>query len=111
MGFEEITHTRRAFAAFDYVLSDRNTWLNPWIELLLVEWAEQGHLVRWVHVPDEVPEGELCSLSCSKLVKPEILARNRHNLVVHESDLPKGKGWSPMTWQVLEGKGESRCPF
>ena len=70
---------------------------------MLAEWAEQGHLVRWVHVPDEVPEGELCfMLSCSKLVKPEILARNRHNLVVHESDLPKGKGWSPMTWQVLE---------
>lgn len=40
------------------------------------------------------------------LVKPEILARNRHNLVVHESNLPQGKGWSPMTWQVLEGEKE-----
>ncbi len=29
---------------------------------------------------------------------------NKHNLVIHESDLPKGKGWSPVTWQVLEGK-------
>lgn len=27
----------------------------------------------------------------------------RHNLVVHESDLPRGKGWSPLTWQILEG--------
>jgi methionyl-tRNA formyltransferase len=25
-------------------------------------------------------------------------------LVVHESDLPSGKGWSPLTWQILEGK-------
>jgi methionyl-tRNA formyltransferase len=24
--------------------------------------------------------------------------------VVHESDLPQGKGWSPLTWQILEGK-------
>lgn len=55
-------------------------------------------------MPEDVPEGEMCfMLSCSKLVKPEILARSSHNLVVHESDLPKGKGWSPMTWQVLEG--------
>jgi methionyl-tRNA formyltransferase len=28
----------------------------------------------------------------------------KHNLVVHESDLPLGKGWSPLTWQILEGK-------
>jgi methionyl-tRNA formyltransferase len=24
-------------------------------------------------------------------------------LVVHESDLPKGRGWSPLTWQILDG--------
>ena len=27
-----------------------------------------------------------------------------HNIVIHASDLPSGKGWSPLTWQVLEGK-------
>ena len=26
-----------------------------------------------------------------------------HNLVVHASDPPHGRGWSPLTWQVLEG--------
>jgi methionyl-tRNA formyltransferase len=31
---------------------------------------------------------------------------NKHNLVVHESDLPRGKGWSPVSWQVLEGKNK-----
>ena len=31
---------------------------------------------------------------------------NKHNLVVHESALPHGKGWSPLTWQILEGKNE-----
>jgi methionyl-tRNA formyltransferase len=24
-------------------------------------------------------------------------------LVVHESDLPKGRGWSPLTWQIRDG--------
>ena len=28
---------------------------------------------------------------------------HRHNLVVHESALPQGQGWSPMTWQILDG--------
>ena len=27
-----------------------------------------------------------------------------NTLVVHESELPKGHGWAPMTWQILEGK-------
>ena len=28
---------------------------------------------------------------------------HRHHLVVHESALPQGQGWSPMTWQIVEG--------
>ena len=23
--------------------------------------------------------------------------------MIHESDLPHGKGWSPIQWQILEG--------
>ena len=89
------------------VLSDRTSWLNPWIENLLVEWTEQSHRYRWVHLPEEVPKGEMCFiLGCSQLVERKVLVRNRHKLVVHASDLPQGKGWSPMTWLVLEGKDE-----
>ena len=42
-------------------------------------------------------------LSCGRLLSAEQLALHRHNLVVHESALPQGQGWSPMTWQILEG--------
>jgi len=28
------------------------------------------------------------------------------NLVVHESDLPRGKGFAPVKWQILDGKKE-----
>ena len=35
-----------------------------------------------------------------------ILSKYRHNLVVHESALPRGKGWSPLTWQILEGNNQ-----
>ena len=33
-------------------------------------------------------------------------SKNKHNLVCHASDLPKGKEWSPLTWQILEGKNK-----
>ena len=37
------------------------------------------------------------------------LALFKRNLVVHENALAKGKGWSPLTWQKLEGK--NRIPI
>ena len=38
------------------------------------------------------------------MVPAEVRAQFQHCLVVHESDLPHGKGWSPLTWQILEGR-------
>lgn len=43
-------------------------------------------------------------VSCHEIVSKEIRGRFRHVLVVHASDLPEGRGWSPMVWQILEGR-------
>lgn len=48
-------------------------------------------------------------LSYHKIIPIEQLKANQHNIVIHASALPKGKGWAPMFWQVLEGKSE--IPF
>ncbi len=48
-------------------------------------------------------------LSYHRIIAQEYLQRHRHNLVVHASALPKGKGWAPFFWQVIEGKSE--IPF
>ena len=45
-------------------------------------------------------------LSCGRLLNSRQLSLHRHNLVVHESALPHGQGWSPMTWQILEGASQ-----
>tara|TARA_B100001287_G_C22614092_1_gene496620 strand:- start:364 stop:1008 length:645 start_codon:yes stop_codon:yes gene_type:complete len=34
------------------------------------------------------------------------LKKSKSNLVPHESDLPKGRGMSPLSWQILEGKSK-----
>ena len=48
---------------------------------------------------------DLCiCLSYSKLLSEKDLSKFKNVLVVHESELPKGKGWSPLSWQILEGK-------
>jgi len=45
-------------------------------------------------------------LNYTKILKPNFLKKNKLNLVVHSSDLPKGKGFAPIQWQILEGKNK-----
>ena len=60
--------------------------------------------MRWIHTPSALCTGDVCLLlSCGCFLTAELLALHRYNLVVHESALPFGQGWSPMTWQILEG--------
>ncbi len=43
-------------------------------------------------------------VSYYKIIPNKYLLRSKHNLVVHESSLPKGKGFSPLFWQIINGK-------
>ena len=43
-------------------------------------------------------------LSYHQIIEKKFLQSVKHNIVVHASDLPQGKGWSPMFWQILENK-------
>ena len=38
-----------------------------------------------------------------KIIDYKYLKRSNHNLVLHESDLPKGRGMSPVSWSILKG--------
>lgn len=87
------------------ILSDAESWINAYIPDLVKELEKDGHNVTTVYKPNDIGSGDFVFyLGCGQIVSSAILRKNRHNLVVHESDLPKGKGWSPLTWQILEGK-------
>lgn len=45
-------------------------------------------------------------LSYHKILDKNFLKQNKHNLVVHGSSLPQGKGFAPLFHQVIEGKNE-----
>lgn len=86
------------------VCSDAGSWINDSIPGLLSGWLLAGHQVSWVSDADQLPGGDLCFfLSYGRIVGPEIRRRYRNCLVVHASDLPKGRGWSPASWLILEG--------
>lgn len=43
-------------------------------------------------------------VSCTDIINQEIRSRFKHCLVLHASDLPKGRGWSPHIWGVVNGE-------
>lgn len=45
-------------------------------------------------------------LSYHKIIDRKFLKQNRHNIIIHASNLPQGKGWSPLFHQIIEGKNE-----
>lgn len=87
------------------LVDNSSSWIIPYATELTELLKKKGHQAILIHDHEEVDRGDiLCLLACEKIHKK--LDCNKHNLVVHESDLPKGKGWSPVTWQVLEGKNK-----
>lgn len=43
-------------------------------------------------------------LSCDKVLKRKDLLLHKSNIVIHASNLPKNRGWSPWIWQVERGE-------
>jgi methionyl-tRNA formyltransferase len=86
------------------LVTDANSWVKGAVEAFLYALMEEGHEVRLLYNVSEMQEGDLAFfLSCQEIVEPIILALNKNNLVAHHSALPKGKGMSPLSWQILEG--------
>jgi len=92
------------------VTDNPNSWIIPYVKKLQGLLARKNRAVAWVKRHEDIEPGDLAFfLSCEKIVKPETLRLNKHNLVAHPSGLPRGRGWSPLSWQILEGK--NRIPI
>jgi len=63
------------------------------------------HRVNFVYNQKDIVSGDCAFfLGCGRIVKKNILKKNKHNLMVHESASPQGRDWSPLTRQILARK-------
>ena len=89
------------------LIDNPDSWYWEYAISLMKKLKSMGHNIAIVDRDVDIQRGDMALfLSCERTVKPEILERNGYNLVVHSSSLPQGKGWSPLTYQILEGKNE-----
>lgn len=87
-----------------FVVVDNPSWVVPYCHDLVTRLNAGGDEAVFCSGHDEIGEGDIAFyFGCIKITPPDVLARNRRNLIAHASNLPEGRGFSPLTWQVLEG--------
>lgn len=76
-----------------------NAYLEQWIAA-----APPSIAIELVRRKKDISGGDLLFLvSCSEIVTAQDRASYGASLVLHASDLPKGRGWSPHIWELSQG--------
>ncbi len=76
------------------------------VNAYLDKWAEKNknHQISIVHSKEELIPGDILFLiSCSEIISKLERGKFKKTLVVHASDLPHGRGWSPHVWEIING--------
>jgi methionyl-tRNA formyltransferase len=73
----------------------------------LLRWLEEHeceHEISLVRSKNELTGCQILFLiSCSEIISSTDRAVYKVTLVLHASDLPQGRGWSPHIWQIIGG--------
>lgn len=76
-----------------------NKWLESWVAQ-----KSSTHAARICRRLEDLQGGDLLFLiSCSIIVGERYRGLYQNTIVIHASDLPKGRGWSPHVWEILGG--------
>lgn len=79
-----------------------NAYLERWINA-----NSSNHQLVLARKKSELSVGEMLFLvSCSEIISSEERNLFKAVLVLHASDLPRGRGWSPHIWQIINGAEE-----
>ena len=88
-----------------FLFDPSNDWLRPHLRQVMEAYR---HRYEISEAEDPTACEVMFILGHTKIISREVLNQNKLNLVVHESALPSGRGFSPVQWQVFAGA--SRIP-
>ena len=76
-----------------------NEYLSKWIAKY-----SSKHQIELVRKKVDLTGGDILFLiSCSEIINSRDRAAYSSTLVLHASNLPQGRGWSPHIWQIING--------
>jgi methionyl-tRNA formyltransferase len=85
------------------IISSEDHPINLWIDSWLREQSDDLN-VEIIRSPAEAKGGDICFLiSCTDILPIAVRELYSSVLVIHASDLPEGRGWSPHIWHIIGG--------
>ncbi len=86
------------------VVVDNQSWVLPFVEKFIADLNLSGDNAVLYRAYKDMPEVDIAFfLGCIRVAPEDVLQKSKRILVCHASDLPKGRGFSPSSWAVLEG--------
>lgn len=87
------------------ILSSKDNWIYSKIDNLIIKLKNNKHQVNKVNHYQKIKKCDiLFIIGYHNIVPNKYINLSKVPLVLHESKLPKGRGWSPMTWEILKKK-------
>lgn len=89
------------------VLVDNESWIIPYAKKLVNLIKQEGDNAKFIKNHENITKNSICFiLGCINIIPKIYLQKAYKALVIHESALPLGKGFSPLSWQIIEGKNQ-----
>lgn len=86
---------------------NKDSWFWQTNKEFLRDIKKLGHDIKICKSEKELVKADISAfISCTKIVSNEGLLKSKSNIVCHPSNLPKGRGFSPIAWDVLNNKNE-----
>lgn len=88
------------------ILISKNSWANEYKDEIRNKLKDFSNNIIFLKNHNNLKKNYDLNIIFSyfKIIPKKFLSRSKINLIPHESKLPRGKGMSPLTWQILENK-------
>ena len=90
------------------ILISKNSWANKYSNVLKKKLRRYSNNILVVNHHTNLRKNYDLNIIFSyfRIINKKYLDRSKFNIVPHESDLPKGKGMSPLTWHLLKKRNK-----
>ena len=94
------------------IISDKSSWMTKYNEALVKKLIKKNIQSRIIHNHKYIKKNDILFIfSYSKKIPFKFLKNNKYSIVAHGSNLPIGKGFSPITWEILNNKNFFHITF
>lgn len=87
------------------ILTSPDSWVNEYLRFFTGSFENRDFSFKMIDDSKKIKPNSFITLLLGyyKIIPKDHLSLSKINCCFHESNLPKGRGWAPLTWQIIEG--------